>query len=127
MIKAAVSSSVRVSRIRPAGRARVSSGSPAISGMTATPVSKPDSPSASLGNTRSGGERACASGLACSASTSRRQPAKTSGWPDDLEQAGGDHDHVQGEVDRHHEHGDPDGLPEAAQEHRAQQQRRGRA
>lgn len=49
MISAAVVSSFLVSRIRPVGFASVSSGSPSTSGITATPVSKPDMPSASLG------------------------------------------------------------------------------
>ena len=49
MISAAVSSNLRVLRMRPIGRCVVSAGSPLISGITATPVSKPLSPSASLG------------------------------------------------------------------------------
>jgi hypothetical protein len=53
MMTAAVSSSLRVLRMRPAGCAGWSSGSPLISGMTATPVSKPDSPRASFGNSTS--------------------------------------------------------------------------
>jgi hypothetical protein len=53
IITAAVLSSRRVPRIRPSGLSSVSSGSPAICGITATPVSKPDSPNASLGNTSS--------------------------------------------------------------------------
>ena len=53
MITAALVSSRRVPRIRPAGRCSVSSASPSMCGMTATPVSKPDRPSASLGKTSS--------------------------------------------------------------------------
>ena len=53
MISAAVVSSLRVLRIRPVGSAGVSPGSPLTSGITTTPVSKPDSPSASAGNTSS--------------------------------------------------------------------------
>ena len=53
MITAAVSSSWRAPRMRPAGFCGVSSGSPSTSGITATPVSKPDSPSASFGNSSS--------------------------------------------------------------------------
>jgi hypothetical protein len=49
MMSAAVISSLRVFRIRPTGCASVSPGKPSTSGMTATPVSKPESPSASLG------------------------------------------------------------------------------
>ena len=51
MIRAAVVRSLCAPRIRPAGFASVSSGLPWICGMTATPVSKPESPRASLGKT----------------------------------------------------------------------------
>ena len=51
MITAAVVSSRRVPAIRPAGACSVSVSWPRTSGMTATPVSKPDRPSASFGNT----------------------------------------------------------------------------
>ena len=50
MITAAVVSSFLVLRMRPAGCAAVSSGSPSTSGITATPVSNPDRPSARRGN-----------------------------------------------------------------------------
>ncbi len=50
MMPAAVASSIRVWRMRPWGFSGVSSGSPLISGITATPVSKPLRPSANLGN-----------------------------------------------------------------------------
>ncbi len=53
MIKAAVRRSFLVLRMRPFGYRGSSSGSPLTSGMTATPVSKPESPRASLGNNRS--------------------------------------------------------------------------
>lgn len=51
MTTAAVVSSFFVPRIRPAGFSSVSSASPWTWGMTATPVSKPERPSASLGKT----------------------------------------------------------------------------
>ena len=51
MMSAATSSSFFVLRIRPSGRSSVSPGSPFTSGITATPVSKPERPSASFGNT----------------------------------------------------------------------------
>ena len=51
MINAAVVSSLRVLRVRPRGRSGVSWGSPWTRGMTATPVSNPDRPRASLGKT----------------------------------------------------------------------------
>ena len=50
MMSAAVVRSLRVLRMRPSGALSVSPGSPRTIGMTATPVSNPDSPSASLGN-----------------------------------------------------------------------------
>ena len=53
MITAAVVSSRLVPRIRPRGAASVSLASPWTCGITATPVSKPDMPSASFGKTSS--------------------------------------------------------------------------
>ncbi len=50
MMRAAVVSSLWAPRIRPSGFFSVSVGSPLICGITATPVSKPDMPSASFGN-----------------------------------------------------------------------------
>ena len=51
MMSAAVVSSLRALRIRPVGAAGVSVGSPLTSGITTTPVSKPDKPRASAGKT----------------------------------------------------------------------------
>ncbi len=51
MIKAAPASILRAFRIRPCGCSGVSVGSPRTSGMITTPVSKPDNPRASFGNT----------------------------------------------------------------------------
>ena len=51
MISAAVVSSFFALRMRPVGSASVSLASPLTSGMTTTPVSNPDRPSASAGNT----------------------------------------------------------------------------
>ena len=53
MISAAVVSSLRALRMRPVGSAAVSAGSPLTSGITTTPVSNPDRPSASAGKTSS--------------------------------------------------------------------------
>ena len=50
MMQAATVSSRLVLRIRPAGCSASSPGSPSTWLITATPVSKPDMPSASLGN-----------------------------------------------------------------------------
>ena len=49
MITAAVRSIFFVLRMRPVGASSVSVASPRTSGITATPVSNPDSPSASFG------------------------------------------------------------------------------
>ena len=51
MISAAAKSSLFVLRMRPRGFASVSFASPLTSGITATPVSNPESPSASFGKT----------------------------------------------------------------------------
>ena len=53
MISAADVKSFLVLRMRPAGCCGSSSASPRTSGMTLTPVSKPETPSAKRGNTRS--------------------------------------------------------------------------
>ena len=53
MMMAAVVSSLCAPRIRPTGWLGSSSGLPLICGMTATPVSKPERPRASFGNTSS--------------------------------------------------------------------------
>jgi hypothetical protein len=52
MITAAVVSSLRVLRTRPAGCSGSSPASPRTRGITVTPVSKPEMPRASRGNTR---------------------------------------------------------------------------
>ena len=63
MISAAVSSSLRVLRMRPARRVgRVAAARPCTSGITATPVSKPERPRASFGNRSSGTARAWPAG-----------------------------------------------------------------
>ncbi len=78
MMRAAVVSSFLAPRIRPAGFSSVSPESPSTCGMTATPVSKPDRPSASFGNTT----RAMAiimNGLPCSAVRASVQSVMTCG------------------------------------------------
>ena len=70
IVTAAVVSSRRVPRMRRSGRPGASDASPWICGMTATPVSNPERPSASFGKTSSASPTAT-SGLppvaACSA------------------------------------------------------------
>jgi hypothetical protein len=63
MMMAAVASNLRVLRMRPAGLASASSSLPRTRGMTATPVSKPERPSAILGK------------------SSRAMPSATQGFP----------------------------------------------
>jgi hypothetical protein len=53
MMRAATVSIFLVLRMRPEGRSGSSSASPRTSGIMLTPVSKPESPSARRGNTKS--------------------------------------------------------------------------
>ena len=78
MISAAVASSLFVLRILPIGFASVSPASPRTSGMTATPVSKPESPSASFGN-RSRTKTTIIAGLPCEPATVAVQDENNSG------------------------------------------------
>ena len=78
MISAAASSSRRAPRIRPAGLASVSPGSPWTRGITATPVSKPERPSASLGNSSSE-TPAIVAQLPCWTKSASRQRGSSSG------------------------------------------------
>ena len=80
MISAAVVSSRRVPGMRPAGSCSVSVGAPRTCGITATPVSNPDRPSASFGNTSSA-TATIISGSACCAVSALVQSATTTGWP----------------------------------------------
>ena len=77
--RAAHVSSFLVPRIRPAGRSSVSVRSPLTCGITATPVSKPESPRASCGKTI----RATATiitGLPCAVVSAAPQSGTTEGW-----------------------------------------------
>ena len=120
MMTAAVVSSFRAPSIRPAGFSSVSPARPRICGITATPVSKPDRPRASLGKTSSA-MATTMSGFPWE--VVRALPPVTHGhrMGKALEDRGGDHDHVQAQVDCNQGDGDADGLLEAAQEHRGQQ------
>ncbi len=79
MMSAAVRSSFFVFRIRPVGCSSVSVGSPLTRGITATPVSKPERPSASFGKSRAA-RAIIITGLPCAANSADRQLARTSGW-----------------------------------------------
>ena len=79
MITAAVTSSFRVLRMRCSVRRPGSSPSPRTSGITATPVSNPESPRARRGN-RITDRPIMASGLARPAKSASRQEWNTSGW-----------------------------------------------
>ena len=87
------------------GRSSVSSGSPLTSGITATPVSNPDRPSASFGNTSSAAP-IISIGLPCCASNAVASPCSSSGWAQISPQPDHDHHRVQHEVD-----GDDDRPP----------------
>ncbi len=78
MMTAAVVRSLRAPAIRPSGRRSVSLGAPTICGITATPVSKPERPSASLGNT-SRATPTTASQLGCCVVSRRVQAEISSG------------------------------------------------
>jgi hypothetical protein len=81
MMSAAVRKSFFVLRILPAGSSSVSPTSPRTSGITATPVSNPDSPSASLGNRMTAMELGTAPG--CQARSSPNSPqlfCRSSRW-----------------------------------------------
>ena len=79
MITAAASSSFFALRMRPSGRSGVSPGSPCSSGMTATPVSNPERPSASLGRQDERGAN-MAHGLPCEVKSAAFQSPNAPGW-----------------------------------------------
>ena len=79
IITAAVVSSRLAPRIRPAGCDSVSVASPLTWGITATPVSKPDMPSASLGKTISD-TPSMARGLPCCWVSAAVQSGTRCGW-----------------------------------------------
>ena len=108
MISAAVVSSLRASRIRPRGCAGVSPGSPRTCGITATPVSKPDSPSASFGKT-SRATPTIASGLG-SRSQQVAPVGDHLGVGRDVLQGDSDHHHIEDQVDGDQHDRDPDRL-----------------
>ena len=78
MMPAAVCSSHIVCLMRPFGLDGVSPGSPRTSGITATPVSNPDRPSASFGNSSSA-MAAIIIGLPCCVSSASCHRPITSG------------------------------------------------
>ena len=119
MIRAAVVSRVWVLRMRPTGRASVSPGGPCTRGITATPVSKPERPSARRGKTsRARAEHPqrvaelAEEGLLPAHDHARLRR--------DVQQPGAGDDQVQQQVDGHQQDGDPDRLAEALQEDRPQ-------
>ena len=99
---------------------------PRICGMTATPVSNPDRPSASLGKT-SRAKPTASSGLPCDVEIACHQLSTATGCVKDLDDRNGQHDDVQRQIDGDDQDGDADGLLETAQEdcaqHRQQEQR----
>lgn len=77
---AAVVSNRRVPAMRPAGARSVSVSAPWTSGITATPVSKPDSPSASFGNTTRATPIITSGSLYLPVNAEDQSPT-TVGWP----------------------------------------------
>ena len=120
MITAAVVSSRRVPLIRPAGFCSVSVSAPVTSGMTATPVSNPDRPSASLGNT-SRATPIMTSGLPYLPGQRRGPVPDDRGVADDVAERDHDDDDVERQVDADQRDRDADRLGEALQEHRPEQ------
>ncbi len=97
MMAAAPVSSFFVLRMRPAGCSGVSVGSPLTSGITTTPVSKPERPSASFGNRKSATSTiiiALPFTCGCAKSASFQLPS-TCGLQDYLVEADGDDRQVQ--------------------------------
>ena len=120
MMSAAVVSSLRALRIRPVGASWVSVGSPATSGMTTTPVSNPDRPSARAGKTK---QRGTGDPEGRRVRTRHRiDPVRDQrGVRRDMEQSVDDDDGGQPEVDDDEDHGDADGPFEALEEDRREQ------
>ena len=121
MMSAAVESSFFVFRILPAGLSSVSVMSPRTSGMTATPVSKPESPSASFGK-RITAIAAIMAGLPCCANSDARQRSITSGCRAISAMHVTSNDDVQREIRTDEEHGEGDRLPESSEKDRAERQ-----
>ena len=99
MMSAAVRSSFLVFLMRPIGRAGSSPGSPFTSGITATPVSNPDKPSASLGKDDQGG-RQHHHGIAVRLHEPVAPPGQILGMMRDLEEAPADQHDVQRQINR---------------------------
>ena len=97
MMSAAAVSSFRVLRMRPRGRVSVSPASPLTSGITATPVSKPERPSASFGNSSIATSRASPAGCRAGATQRARQSGTASGCAPQTCSAARDDDGVEHE------------------------------
>ena len=93
---------------------------PVTCGITATPVSKPDRPSASFGKTRRAIPTMMA-GLPCCAVSAAHQSVTRLGMLGDVRHGDRDHDDVEHQVDPDQHDRDADGFLEAAQENRAEQ------
>ena len=95
--------------------------SPSTSGITATPVSNPDRPSASFGNTSSATSSIVIGIAVLDEQSFASTAADTPGdWTNFLH-APQDDDDVQREIDGDDHDGEPDGFPESFQEHGAEQ------
>ena len=115
MMSAAVRSSFFVLRIRPSGASSVSVGSPSTSGMTATPVSNPDRPSASFGN-RMIAIAPIISGSPCCSKSDAFHDRDVLGMAEDLLQPVDDDDAVERHVDADEADREHDRFAEALEE-----------
>ena len=99
--------------IRDSSTARSSGPSPLTSGITATPVSKPESPSASFGKSAMVSSTII-QGLCCVAIRLRRQSPIALGCSHELHELPPDDDDVHGDVHDHQEHRHPDRFAKPA-------------
>ena len=120
MISAALVSSLAVLRIRDCRTSSGVSPCPATSGMTATPVSKPERPSASLGN-RTTAITIHIMGRLSWANRLVRQLARMAGSRAIVTSSHSDDGHVDREEDRDQADGQPDRFAETLQEDGAEQ------
>ena len=119
MISAAVASSFFVLRIRPSGAPSVSVGVAATSGMTATPVSNPDSPSASFGKQQQRHRQPSSADRRAARTAPPSSRASSSGCCQISRRPIDDDDDVEREVDDDQHDRDADRLAEALAGRRA--------
>ena len=115
MISAAVFSSFLAFRIRDCRISGAVSPSPRINGITATPVSKPERPSASFGNSSSA-NASIITGFDCCDQQIVRPVRDVFGMLPEYDQLIADHPRVQEQVHRDEHDGQPDRFAETREE-----------